>query len=96
MGRDLLILSSVLAVFLLLCPSAHAAETINYTYDALGRVKTAAHVDGDNNGMAINYTYDPAGNRTQYVVAGSKNKGRVEGGVSVVPLNGFTIIPVGQ
>jgi hypothetical protein len=104
MGRNLNSIRAALAAALLLggsaqlifCASAQAAETINYTYDALGRVKSATHVGGDNAGMIINYTYDPAGNRTEYKVSGSKNKGRPDGVVIVVPLNGFTIIPVGM
>jgi hypothetical protein len=92
-------------VFLCLCvyvavvvepAAAQTAETITYTYDALGRVKTVSHAGGDNDGMSITYTYDAAGNRTQYVVAGSKGRGIPEGMVIVVPLNGFTIIPIGQ
>jgi YD repeat-containing protein len=89
------LLLSALAQFTF-CTSAQAAETINYAYDALGRVKSATHVGGDNTGLVINYTYDPAGNRTQYQVTGSKNKGRPDGVIIVVPLNGFTIIPVGM
>jgi hypothetical protein len=76
---------------------AQTSETITYTYDALGRVKTVSHAGGDNAGMVITYTYDAAGNRTQYVVAGSKGRGApAEGAVIVVPLNGFTIIPIGN
>lgn len=37
-----------------------AADTITYTYDALGRVKTATF----SNGATVVYDYDPAGNRT--------------------------------
>lgn len=38
---------------------AHA-ETVTYTYDELGRLKTVSY----GNGQTITYTYDPAGNRT--------------------------------
>jgi hypothetical protein len=104
MGRSLKSIRVALAASLLLgasaqlilCTPAQAAETINYTYDALGRVKSATHVGGDNAGMVINYIYDPAGNRTQYQVTGSKNKGQPDGIVIVVPLNGFTLIPIAQ
>jgi YD repeat-containing protein len=96
MGQSFRIFVATCATALLLCTAVQAAETINYTYDALGRVKSATHVGGDNAGMVINYTYDPAGNRTEYKVTGSKNKGRPDGIVIVVPLNGFTIIPVGM
>ncbi|MBL8537377.1 MAG: RHS repeat protein [Hyphomonadaceae bacterium] len=43
---------------------AHA-QNVTYTYDALGRISTAAFP----NGTTITYTYDPAGNRTQVVQA---------------------------
>jgi YD repeat-containing protein len=96
MGQSTWVSAATCAALLLTSAAAQAAETINYTYDALGRVKSATHVGGDNAGMVINYTYDPAGNRTEYKVTGSKNKGRPDGVVIVVPLNGFTIIPVGM
>jgi YD repeat-containing protein len=96
MGHHMKTISAALIASTLLCATAQAAETINYTYDPLGRVKTATHVGGDNDQMVITYTYDAAGNRIQYVVSGSKNKGRADGVVIVVPLNGFTIIPVGM
>jgi YD repeat-containing protein len=41
------------------------ADTVTYTYDALGRVVTATYQDG----AVITYTYDPAGNRTQVTQA---------------------------
>lgn len=44
---------------------AATAGTITYTYDDLGRLKTAVYSDG----TTITYTYDAAGNRTQYVVS---------------------------
>lgn len=37
-----------------------AAEPVSYTYDELGRLKTATY----GNGQIITYTYDAAGNRT--------------------------------
>jgi YD repeat-containing protein len=44
------------------------AQTVNYTYDELGRVKTVTY----SNGATITYTYDAAGNRTQLTqVAGT-------------------------
>lgn len=37
------------------------ADTVTYTYDDLGRVKTVTY----SNGATITYDYDPAGNRTE-------------------------------
>jgi hypothetical protein len=73
---------------------ALATETVTYTYDALGRVKKVEHVGGDNDGMKQTFTLDPAGNRENYTVTGSKNRGAIR--VIVLPLNGFTIIPINQ
>jgi hypothetical protein len=44
--------------------SAQASETINYTYDALGRLVAVARTGTVNNGASASYTYDPANNRT--------------------------------
>ncbi len=51
--------SKVLAqLFFLPVSAAFAAGTINYTYDAAGRLIRAAYP----NGTVISYTYDKAGN----------------------------------
>ena len=76
--------------------AASAAETVTYSYDALGRLTQVQHTGGDNNGMVQSYGLDPAGNRTSYTVTGSKNKGLPETMVIVLPLNGFTVIPISQ
>ena len=56
-----------LALLALLAGPAHASG-ITYTYDALGRVKTATY----DNGTQITYAYDGASNRTtQSVVCGT-------------------------
>lgn len=41
------------------------AQTVQYTYDALGRVVTVTY----SNGAVITYTYDAAGNRITVVQA---------------------------
>ena len=56
-----------LALFFSGMAPSHASG-ITYTYDALGRVKTATY----DNGTQITYAYDAAGNRTtQSVVCGT-------------------------
>lgn len=67
---------------------AHASSTTTYSYDALGRLVQADTSGTINNGVQVTTTYDAADNRETYKVTGSKNK------VVVVPLNGFTVIPV--
>jgi hypothetical protein len=42
---------------------AQAAETVSYTYDALGRLTATTTSGGPNAGMATGTGYDPAGNR---------------------------------
>jgi len=51
----------VILVVALSGPSVWAAETTQYTYDALGRVVSAV----DASGKKVAYTYDSAGNRTR-------------------------------
>ena len=46
--------------------STLAADQINYTYDALGRLQTVTYP----NSTTVTYTYDPAGNRTQVTNTG--------------------------
>lgn len=56
----------------LLCLSsvgvARASETINYTYDELGRLVTSSIQSGPNAGISSSNTMDPVGNRTNYSV----------------------------
>lgn len=56
----------------LLCATAlQASETINYTYDARGRLVQAARSGTVNNGVTAAYGYDKADNRTSVVVTGA-------------------------
>lgn len=71
---------------------ANASETITYTYDALGRLTANVASGGPSSGANTAIQYDPAGNRTTYQTSGSPNP--TNRGVVVVPLNGFTIIPL--
>jgi YD repeat-containing protein len=41
-----------------------AGETINYSYDARGRLVRVVHSGTVNNNVAANYSYDKADNRT--------------------------------
>lgn len=49
--------------------AATASETINYTYDARGRLVQVKHSGSVNNNVTANYQYDKAGNRTNVNVA---------------------------
>lgn len=50
---------------------AHAAETITYTYDELGRLVKVVHSGSVNNGEQVTYTYDPADNRANVTTTGA-------------------------
>jgi hypothetical protein len=54
-------LAGFAAAALMACAGSASASTVSYTYDALGRVKSAAY----SSGKTILYFYDAAGNRTQ-------------------------------
>ncbi len=77
-------LSAVLVASSALAPApALAAETITYSYDALGRLVQVTHSGTVNNGVQSSYGYDPADNRTNVTV--------VKPSVTVVaPVNGAT------
>ena len=62
----------LLAVIVLACATfASASEIITYTYDANGRLVTAAHTGSVNNNLQAQYTLDPADNRNHVVVSGA-------------------------
>jgi YD repeat-containing protein len=49
--------------------AASASETINYSYDALGRLVQVRRTGTVNNNVTANYQYDKAGNRTNVNVS---------------------------
>jgi len=48
-------------------------ETINYTYDARGRLTNVSHAGSVNNNLQANYRYDKSDNRETVNVTGSPN-----------------------
>jgi hypothetical protein len=54
--------------------AAHAAQTVNFTYDALGRLVQSQIQSGPESGVTQVYQYDPAGNRIQYLVSGATSQ----------------------
>lgn len=52
---------------------AAASETINYSYDAKGRLIQVTRSGNVNSGVVTNYTYDKADNRTNKTTTGSPN-----------------------
>lgn len=80
---------------------AKAQDTTKYTYDALGRLVSSKTTGSQN--VTTDIKYDAAGNRTNYTVAGATNSSGDPGASAglpsvkkfvVIPLNGFTIIPI--
>ncbi|WP_157082069.1 hypothetical protein [Sphingomonas pruni] len=61
--------SSVLAI--VASGMASASETVNYTYDAKGRLIQVAHSGTVNNNVVANYSFDKADNRVNVNVAGA-------------------------
>lgn len=74
--------------------AALANETTTYTYDALGRLVETNTSGTVNNALRTQATLDPAGNRQNYTVTGATGGGP-SGTVIVLPLNGYTVIPIG-
>lgn len=56
------------ALIALLTAGANA-ETVTYSYDELGRLKSSSVSGGANNGNNTAICYDRAGNRVRYVAA---------------------------
>lgn len=53
--------------------AANASETINYSYDAGGRLVQVNHTGTVNNNVVTSYTYDSANNRQTKTTTGSPN-----------------------
>lgn len=97
-------LRTLAVLCLAICPfEAGAQTTMTYRYDALGRL-VGSSVSSGGSTTATDIAYDAAGNRKAYKVSGASGSGGDDGsgaGVPakrlfiVVPLNGFTVIPIG-
>jgi YD repeat-containing protein len=55
----------------LVAVAAYATETIQYKYDARGRLIQVSHSGTVNNNVVSNYTYDKADNRNTVTTTGS-------------------------
>lgn len=53
--------------------TAHAGETVTYTYDAKGRLVKVVHSGTVNSGVQTTYTHDKADNRKNTTTTGSTN-----------------------
>ena len=65
-----LVATSALA---LVVSTAHAGETITYSYDAKGRLVKVVRTTGTNPPVTTTYTHDKADNRKNTTTTGSPN-----------------------
>ncbi len=72
MGRLLGALGALIASCILAFVPVTAAETITYTYDALGRLIEVSSSGDVNDGVVASHAYDDAGNRTVLTVTGTE------------------------
>lgn len=73
--------------------AALAQETVTYTYDELGRLKTVTRTGGPTNGAATTYTYDKASNRTNVTTTGGQNGDNGGSGATANTL-GYVTVPI--
>ncbi|MES1973156.1 MAG: hypothetical protein V4472_11905 [Pseudomonadota bacterium] len=73
MGISLLVIAGGLVTAALGTASGAAggSETINYTYDAKGRLVLVQHSGTVNNNVVANYTFDAVDNRRNLKVTGA-------------------------
>jgi YD repeat-containing protein len=62
---------AAMAAALAVSVSALASETVEYRYDARGRLVKVQHSGSVNDNVATNYSYDKADNRTLKNVTGA-------------------------
>lgn len=67
-GRHFLVPFAFIGAFA--SSAAKSAETVTYSYDALGRLVASTASGGPNSGVSTGATFDPAGNRTSYAISG--------------------------
>ena len=67
--------AAVLALLATAGTAAVASETINYSYDARGRLVKVERSGGPSNGIPTSYSYDKANNRTNRTIGSSSGGG---------------------
>ena len=66
-------ISASLVILPALAVPAAATETINYTYDAKGRLVKVVRTGSVNNSVTVDYEHDKADNRTRLKTTNSPN-----------------------
>lgn len=69
--------------------TAHASETINYSYDAKGRLVAVTHAGGPANNAQTTYAYDAADNRKNVTTIGMTAQSAP---IVLTPFKGLTIV----
>lgn len=64
MVREKVLVAVAIAAVAAMAITARASETINYTYDARGRLVRVEHGGTVNNNVSAEYKYDKGDNRT--------------------------------
>lgn len=77
---------------LMLATAAIAQDAAVYTYDALGRLTQVSEPQAANPPAITQFEYDTAGNRSRVETTGAQPA--TPGGVVVVPLLGYLVIPL--
>ena len=72
LGSTLIVTLVLAAAALAGSPEAIGNETINYSYDARGRLVQIKHTGTVNNNVVSNYAYDKADNRVTVNVTGAQ------------------------
>ena len=71
LGTALFVCAGSLVLAAMASGLAGASETVNYTYDAKGRLVKVAHSGTINNNVVANYSFDKADNRVNVNVTGA-------------------------
>ena len=71
--RQVSVLLAVIVFGALVAGAAIGTETVTYTYDARGRVKSVVRTGTVNNNVQTTYTYDKANSRKTKNTSGSPN-----------------------
>jgi len=69
--KIVIVAASGLAALVALTGVSGASETVNYTYDAKGRLVKVEHSGSVNTNVVANYTFDKADNRATVNVSGA-------------------------
>ena len=85
---------AVAVIAVAISSAAHSSESTTFAYDASGRLTEVVTTGGVNSGLTMTYGFDAADNRITQLVVGATGAGLPDVSVILLPLNGFTLVPV--